>query len=98
MLHLVFFFQAEDGIRDQVLPSLESDRRAEAFVARMSEATTGKEGDADPDFASRLWATRALYVFAIPGCATWRRPGIHTPDGGYGFRVRSLCSRPGMTI
>ena len=28
----------------------------------------------------------------------WRRPGIHTPDGGYGFRVRSFHSRPGMTI
>src|SRR6185295_3651856 len=37
-----------------------------------------------------------------------RRPGIHTPDGGYGFRARSLSdkidavnfalsSRPGMT-
>src|SRR5437879_6488540 len=27
-----------------------------------------------------------------------RRPGIHTPDGGYGFRARSLRSRPGMTL
>src|SRR5437016_12302364 len=34
----------------------------------------------------------------IPGCASWRRPGIHTPDGGYGFRARSLRSRPGMTL
>src|ERR1700687_52825 len=34
----------------------------------------------------------------IPGCASWRRPGIHTPDGGYGFRARSFCSRPGMTF
>src|ERR1700681_3862764 len=25
----------------------------------------------------------------IPGCATWRRPGIHTPDRGYGFRARA---------
>ena len=33
----------------------------------------------------------------IPGCATWRKPGIHTPDGGYGFRARSFHSRPGMT-
>src|SRR5207247_6962646 len=33
----------------------------------------------------------------VPGCASWRRPGIHTHDGGYGFRARSLCSRPGMT-
>jgi hypothetical protein len=28
---------------------------------------------------------------------SWRRPGIHTPCRGYGFRARSLCSRPGMT-
>jgi hypothetical protein len=32
----------------------------------------------------------------IPGCATWRRPGIHTPDRGYGFRARAFA-RPGMT-
>jgi hypothetical protein len=25
----------------------------------------------------------------IPGCATWRRPGIHTHDRGYGFRARA---------
>jgi hypothetical protein len=25
----------------------------------------------------------------IPGCATWRRPGIHTPGRGYGFRARA---------
>jgi len=25
----------------------------------------------------------------IPGCATWRRPGIHTPCRGYGFRARA---------
>src|SRR5229473_2630103 len=36
-------------------------------------------------------------IDVIPGCATWRRPGIHTPDRGYGFRARSLRSRPGMT-
>src|SRR5260370_10307628 len=29
----------------------------------------------------------------IPGCAPWRRPGIHTHDGGYGFRVRD-CVAP----
>src|SRR5258708_27138030 len=33
----------------------------------------------------------------ILGCATWRRPGIPTPSRGYGFRARSLRSRPGMT-
>jgi hypothetical protein len=25
----------------------------------------------------------------VGGCAFWRRPGIHTPDGGYGFRARA---------
>lgn len=26
----------------------------------------------------------------------WRRSGIHAPDRGYGFQVRSFHSRPGM--
>src|SRR5882724_6340737 len=38
-----------------------------------------------------------IATLVIPGCASWRRPGIHTPDRGYGFRARSRCSRPGMT-
>jgi len=25
----------------------------------------------------------------IPGCATWRRPGIHNHDREYGFRARA---------
>src|SRR6266480_6741168 len=37
------------------------------------------------------------FLPVIPGSAVGRGPGIHTPDHGYGFRVRSLCSRPGMT-
>jgi hypothetical protein len=37
------------------------------------------------------------FKVVIPGCASWRRPGIHTHDGGYGFRAHSLHSRPGMT-
>src|ERR1700716_4160346 len=28
----------------------------------------------------------------IPGCAAWRRPGIHTPDRGYGFRAREFVA------
>jgi hypothetical protein len=28
----------------------------------------------------------------IPGCTTWRRPGIHTADRGYGFRARRFAS------
>src|SRR5882672_7682712 len=27
----------------------------------------------------------------IPGCATWRRPGIHTPGRGYGFRAHRFA-------
>src|ERR1700733_565552 len=34
----------------------------------------------------------------IPGCASWRRPGIHTPRRGYGSRAGALRSRPGMTM
>src|SRR6202171_3225732 len=37
-----------------------------------------------------------MLILVIPGCATWRRPGIHTPDRGYGFRARSFHSRPQM--
>ena len=31
--------------------------------------------------------------FVIPGCASWRRPGIHTPGRGYGFRAHR-CAMP----
>src|ERR1700682_5440926 len=44
-----------------------------------------------------ICASFNLTCLVIPGCATWRRPGIHTHDRGYGFRVLSLHSRPGMT-
>jgi len=40
--------------------------------------------------------TESIKIFVIAGCAAWRRPGIHTPDRGYGYRARSLHSRPGM--
>jgi hypothetical protein len=47
-------------------------------------------------------------AIAHRGCAHWRRPGIHTPCRGYGFRARGgAChraalradplARPGMT-
>src|SRR5205814_6977627 len=36
-------------------------------------------------------------LFVIPGCAIRRRSGIHTPNGGYGFRACSFHSHPGMT-
>src|SRR5712672_1531671 len=28
-------------------------------------------------------------LLVIPGCATWRRPGIHNHDREYGFRARA---------
>ena len=44
------------------------------------------------------------FVFVIPGCASWRRPGIHTPCGGVlalnetpGLIPGSRLARPGMT-
>src|SRR5258708_24712366 len=50
------------------------------------------------DAPSRLtWCRHSPMSIAHRGCATWRRPGIHTPDGGYGFRARSFHSRPAMT-
>src|SRR6202171_6330308 len=50
----------------------------------------------------RLFTQAALFSWkvlsvVIPGCAIWRRPGIHNHDREYGFRARSLRSRPGMT-
>jgi hypothetical protein len=36
-------------------------------------------------------------AIAHRGCATWRRPGIHTPDRGYGFRAR-VRARPRCAI
>src|ERR1700737_1362009 len=32
----------------------------------------------------------SAYLLLIPGCAARRRPGIHTPDRGYGFRARDF--------
>ena len=36
------------------------------------------------------------HSFVIPGRASRREPGIHTHDGGYGFRARRFAA-PGMT-
>src|SRR5271168_4834132 len=38
----------------------------------------------------------AFMCFIIPGCASWRRPGIHNHDRAYGFWARAFA-RPGMT-
>ena len=42
--------------------------------------------------------TRAhTFTFVIPGCAVRRRPGIHTPCRGYGFRARDgACHRAAL--
>src|SRR5258707_13862352 len=40
-----------------------------------------------------IMATWVLGII-IPGCASWRRPGIHTPDRGYGFRVSLVSLAP----
>ena len=32
------------------------------------------------------------HPIVIPGRASWREPGIHTHDGGYGFRARRFAS------
>src|SRR6202171_3475239 len=47
---------------------------------------------------SRNVSERLCNYIVIPGCAFWRRPGIHIPGRGYGFRARSLRSRPRMTM
>src|SRR6267142_3666295 len=36
-------------------------------------------------------SARATSTIVIPGCAVRRRPGIHTPDRGYGFRARRFA-------
>ena len=43
-----------------------------------------------PNCRSCLDFNQGLTV--IPGCAAWRRPGIHTPDRGYGFRARDFVA------
>src|SRR5438034_6591881 len=54
------------------------------------------EGDVI-DGRCRLNLNSSRFSIVIPGWASWRRPGIQTHYGGYGFRVRSFHSRPGMT-
>jgi hypothetical protein len=55
---------------------------------------TGTHCEAPPGFAEpvigrRFARTSHQNSGVIPGCATWRRPGIHTPGRGYGFRARA---------
>src|SRR3954464_11762507 len=42
--------------------------------------------------ASLSLVMKLLSSCVIPGCAPWRRPGIHTHDGGYGFRARDFVA------
>jgi hypothetical protein len=62
---------------------------------------------AEQDLRQGFGGSRAVTTAVIPGHASSRGPGIHTPCvgvrmlneyRGYGFRARSLRSRPGMTI
>ena len=41
----------------------------------------------------------APVCLVIPGCAVWRRPGIHNHHREYGFRARAKKeARPGMMV
>ena len=65
-----------------------------ADCARASSGIAMVESPIVPDIRKR----RRVRSVVIPECAIWRRPGIHSPCRGYGFRARSFHSRPGMTI
>jgi hypothetical protein len=89
------------GIRYRKLGGLahQVERGRTLMPAECREANAGDEAH----------GCGASLLFVIPGCASWRRPGIHTPRRGYGFRARSPSaklmhasilsqgSRPGMT-
>src|SRR4051794_29143070 len=44
-------------------------------------------------FSGLSWTSLEYWVqlsrIVIPGCASWRRPGIHNHDYAYGFRARA---------
>jgi len=100
------------ALREELRHALvvEDIRKIDRWTARYPLATvTWPVEPLDPFFnantmddiaqAERLAALDGVNPSAvIPGCAAWRRPGIHTHDRGYGFRARSFYSRPGMTI
>jgi hypothetical protein len=46
---------------------------------------TSREQRPDIKASSGLPPPDEAFFSVIPGCATWRRPEIHTPDGGYGL-------------
>ena len=75
---------------------------AEILQAHRDDGEAGSELEADgrmvgghPQEAGR--GSAGLDLSVIPDAAQ-RRSGIDTPGGGYGFRVRGLCPRPGMTV
>src|SRR5260370_29623834 len=39
-------------------------------------------------------SNRRMPTIVVPGCATWRRSGIHAHDRGYGFRARFASLTP----
>src|SRR5437764_13444823 len=67
-----------------------------------------KPGELNPPYAGGRLAADAGYKGwgvwvarwspSFRDAPLWRGPGIHTPDRGYGFRARSLRSRPGVTF
>ncbi len=66
------------GLRSRATRSAIPSRprpRSRRMSARPSKRCCGISGD--------------VAHLVIPGCASWRRPGIHIPCRGYGFRARA---------
>src|SRR5882724_10246954 len=61
-----------------------SRRSRTAHPSRLARASA----EARMERMGRANARSRFKFLVIPGCATWRRPGIHTLGRGYGFRAR----------
>jgi Asp-tRNA(Asn)/Glu-tRNA(Gln) amidotransferase A subunit family amidase len=71
-----------------------SDRRADHRPPlRRSRGARHGQGVRRPAGCAKAVAGPAekVILFVIPGYAVRRRPGIHTPDRGYGFRARRFA-------
>src|SRR5439155_23321413 len=67
-------------------------------ISKRCASGTGRRSIARRSAISRInwWGVSSNAVIprcaiAHRGCATWRRPGIHTHDGGYGFRAHRFA-------